>query len=234
MSVRIVSLNIRHGGGKRIAGLADWLVTKNPSAVVLSEWQNNVSGQQIKERLKDRGFQTAATSKPTNGVLMAGTDLVRSEDVTPSDSTAGNLLMIELKQKIKILGCYFPQKRAQEPFFQQCIQLAQKQPDIPLVIVGDLNTGNNDLDIEGSGAPFHCADLFEALTNKAGLVDLWRSRHGDQQEWTWRSPKNGFRIDHVFGNEAFINRFPAFRCEIDHVPRDSRLTDHSAVVLDGD
>jgi hypothetical protein len=34
------------------------------------------------------------------------------------------------------------------------------------------------------------------------------------------------------GNKAFINRFPAFRCAIDHAPRLSGLTDHSAVVLE--
>jgi hypothetical protein len=35
-------------------------------------------------------------------------------------------------------------------------------------------------------------------------------------------------------NKAFINRFPAFRCAIDHAPRLSGLTDHSAVVLEVD
>src|SRR5258708_11116954 len=101
-------------------------------------------------------------------------------------------------------------------------------------MIGDFNTGRNDLDIEGAGARFHCADLFEALSREAGLMDLWRACHGDRQEWTWRSPANGFRIDHAFGNEAFINHWPTFRCEIDHAPRLSGLTDHSAVVLEAD
>ena len=104
---------------------------------------------------------------------------------------------------------------------------------MPLVMIGDFNTGRNDLDIEGTGARFYCAELFEALSTEAGLIDLWRQRH-DRREWTWRSPMNGFRIDHVFGNKAFIARFPAFRCAIDHAPRKSGLSDHSAVVLEAD
>jgi hypothetical protein len=51
MAIRIVSLNIRHGGGKRISDLTDWLVTKAPSAVVLSEWRHNAPGQRIRQRL---------------------------------------------------------------------------------------------------------------------------------------------------------------------------------------
>jgi len=76
MSVRIVSLNIQHGGGKRIDRLSDWLATKSPSVVVLPEWRNNVGGQRIRKRLADSGFQTVATARATskiNSVLLAAT-----------------------------------------------------------------------------------------------------------------------------------------------------------------
>jgi exodeoxyribonuclease III len=222
MTVRIVSLNIRHGGGKRIAGLADWLATKNPSVVVLPEWRNNVWGQQIRERLTDGGLQTSATARATskiNSVLLAAIGLTESQEVTPPGSMVGDLIMINLVQGMQILGCYFPQRLAKAPFFHQCIQVAQKNPDLPLVMIGDFNTGRNDLDVEGTGTRFHCANLFEALNGDAGLIDLWRARHGDRQEWTWRSPANGFRIDHAFGNKALVERFPTFRCTIDHEPR---------------
>jgi exonuclease III len=88
------------------------------------------------------------------------------------------------------------------------------------------------LDIEANGARFHCADQFIGLCDQAGLTDLWRLRHGVRREWTWRSAKNGFRIDHAFGNQAFVNLFPNYRCEIDHEPRLMGLTDHSAVIVD--
>jgi exonuclease III len=237
MPIRVVSLNIRHGGGLRIAGLTDWLITKAPSVVVLPEWRNNIPGRYIRGRLTERGFGTVAATRETtkiNSVLLAATDLTASWEVTPPSSTIGDLLVIELKQGIQILRCYFPQRQAKAPFFRQCILLAQNSPHTPFLMIGDFNTGRNDLDIEGTGARFHCADLFLALTKEAGLTDLWRARHGDRQDWTWRSTVNGFRIDHVFGNRAFIDRFPAFRCDIDDAPRRSGLTDHSAVVLEID
>ena len=78
MGIRIVSLNIQHGGGKRIARLADWLLTKKPSVVVLPEWRNNVSGQQIRERLADNGYRTGAAARAApkvNSIFFAAKDL---------------------------------------------------------------------------------------------------------------------------------------------------------------
>jgi exodeoxyribonuclease III len=236
MGIRILTLNIRHGGGKRIARLADWIASKSPNVVVLPEWRNDAPGQRIREILTDSGFRTIVAARgqsAPNSVLLAAMDLTESWEVTPANSTAGDLILIEIAKRIRILGCYFPQRQAKAPFFQQCIELASKNRDLPFVMIGDFNTGRNDLDIDGAGAPFYCADLFRSL-GELGLIDLWRARHGDRREWTWRSPANGFRIDHAFGNEAFIKRFPAFQCEIDHSPRLAGLTDHSAVVLEAD
>jgi len=235
MGFRIVSLNIRHGGGKRIAQLAHWLMTKSPNVMVLPEWRNDTAGRCALEILKDSGFRTIATSQENpkrNSVLLAAINLTEMQVSTPPHSASGDLILIETAEQVRILGCYFPQGQAKASFFRKCIEVGSQNHDRPLVLIGDFNTGGNDLDIEGTGARFDCADLFTALTREAGLIDLWRARHADRQEWTWRSPVNGFRIDHAFGNETFINRFPAFKCEIDHEPRLSGLTDHSAVVVE--
>ena len=55
-----------------------------------------------------------------------------------------------------------------------------------MLIIGDLNTGRNDLDIEGNGARFHCADQFDAMERHDGLIDLWRSmpENRESREWT--------------------------------------------------
>ena len=129
------------------------------------------------------------------------------------------------------MGCYFPQGKAKSTFFARCAEIATAART-PLLIIGDFNTGRNDLDIEGNGVAFDCADLFVGLSERAGLADLWRSRQGERREWTWRSAKNGFRIDHALANQALIDRFPDYRCEIDHEPRLLGLTDHSAIIVD--
>jgi exonuclease III len=135
---------------------------------------------------------------------------------------------------LRMMAAYFPGAKAKAPFFGVCTAEAESSTSVPFVLLGDLNTGRNDVDKEGNGARFDCADQFKALP----LVDLWRAQHGETaQEWSWYSPQsakrrsNGFRIDHAFANAAFRERFPGTRCFYDHTPRKEKLTDHSALVL---
>jgi exodeoxyribonuclease III len=231
---RIISLNLRHGGGRRIAALSDWLLGKSPSAVIATEWRNNVAGQHLRDRLTLDGFETVLAAPATlqiNTVLLAAKGIVGSQAATPLNSPVGELVSISMEDGVSILGCYFPQRMAKSPFFLRCTEMAARNSHRPFVMIGDFNTGRNDLDIEGNGTPFHCADQFASLHEQAGLIDLWRLRHGERRDWTWRSAKNGFRIDHAFGNQEFLNRYPNFQCEIDHEPRLGRLTDHSALML---
>jgi hypothetical protein len=54
-----------------------------------------------------------------------------------------------------------------------------------------------------------------------------------QYEWTWHSTKgNSFRIDHAFGNGAFVAA-TAPMCSYDHYHRgrETGLADHSAVMV---
>lgn len=232
---RIISLNLRHGGGRRIAPLPDWLLSKSPSAVVATEWRNNVPGQYLRNRLTLSGlksFLAAPAKSQINTVLLAARGTTGSQPATPLNSPVGDLVSISTEEGVTILGCYFPQRMDKIPFFHRCIELAGRNSHRPFVMIGDFNTGRNELDIEGNGVPFYCSDQFANLHEKAGVSDLWRLRHGERRDWTWRSAKNGFRIDHAFGNRASAERFPNFKCEINHEPRLAKLTDHSAIILD--
>ena len=116
-------------------------------------------------------------------------------------------------------ACYFPQKRAKSRFFDVCRDVAKDKGARPLLIVGDLNTGNQMSDRTPSGTKYDCSEDFDRLSQREGLVDLWRKSNGaDTREWTWRSTAgNGFRLDHAFGNEMFVDRFGPSCC-YDHRP----------------
>jgi exodeoxyribonuclease-3 len=221
--MRIVSLNIRHGGGGRVSRLADWIIAQAPFAAVVTEWRDNAPGQQIRSSYSSAGLASFPTGRgpKINTALLAARSFTHSDIITPPDSSIGDMVLMRL-DGLTILGCYFPQRMAKSPFFERCMEIALKETQQPLVVIGDFNTGRNDLDVEGSGTRFDCADQFIGLSAKAGLTDLWRFRRGERREWTWRSAKNGFRIDHAFGNKAFVSRFPNYRCEINHEPRPVR------------
>lgn len=231
----VLSLNIRSGGGGRVGALHDWISTKSPEVVVLSEWRNNRSGEIMRTALLQQGFVVNAAVRPepgANGLLIAARHSFTMRRVTPPSSLKGELALVDLECGVRVLAGYFPQLRAKAPFFEQCLAEAATCSDRPLLLIGDLNTGRNDLDIEGSGAPFACADHFLRLQDQIGLIDLWRAEHGDRRDWTWRSRVNGFRIDHALANPLLVNRYPALRCSLDHQPRVDRLTDHSAIVVE--
>jgi exonuclease III len=121
---------------------------------------------------------------------------------------------------------------AKKPFFEVFLEQASCV-QVPLLIIGDLNTGRNDIDLEPGAAKFSCADQFIELTKSGGMIDLWRQSNGaEAREWTWRSSKNGFRIDHAFGNKALISSAAAINCSYDPSTRLNGITDHSGLIVE--
>ena len=230
-----ISLNIYAGGSDRAPALLKWLAERSPDVIALPEWRNNAPGAVLKAGLEARGFQTATTNGAANGVLLAAKRPFQFRGCTPPEATNGALIVADFGS-LRILAAYFPQRKFKAPFFSLCAAEAEASHSIPFLLLGDLNTGRNDLDKEPNGARFDCVDQFKALP----LVDLWRVEHGDAaRDWSWFSRKsakrrsNGFRIDHAFANAAFRERFPNVRCSYDHSPRGMELTDHSALILRG-
>src|SRR5882757_9731747 len=115
---RIVSLNIRHGGGNRTNKLVDWIARQRPFAAVITEWRDNASGQQIRNGLLSSELRSfsAARDRKINSVLLAARNLTRTEIATPPNSPIGDLTLMGL-DGISIVGCYFPQRIAKSPFF---------------------------------------------------------------------------------------------------------------------
>jgi exodeoxyribonuclease III len=238
--VQAILLNIRHGGGPRAPRLLEWLTARSPYVVAMPEWRDNSAGDVLRRGLEQRGFQvaTATLATKSNGVLFAAHRPFKSRCCAPEAADSGAMIVADFESEWRMLAAYFPQDKLKAPFFESCLSEAESSHGTPFLLLGDLNTGRNRADLEGSGVPFACTDQFEELQTKAGLVDLWRAQHGDAAtEWSWYSPKstkrrsNGFRIDHAFANAAFRKQFPNIRCSYDHTPREMGITDHSALVL---
>jgi len=74
---------------------------------------------------------------------------------------------------------------AKKPFFDVFLEQAANV-QTPLLLIGDLNTGRNDIDLQAGATKFSCADQFVELTSGAVMIDLWRQSNGnDAREWTW-------------------------------------------------
>jgi len=223
--MKLLSLNIRQGGGPRIAAICDYLVAQNCDAIVITEFRNNSSGDQLKVILAQAGFCYYHHNRtaPLQNTVMVATKLP-STPITINLPTNEWSLVGADWEGIQLVGGYFPQRKDKAGVFDSLEAMAHHN----LLAVGDFNTGSNELDAEG--VDFYCADQFEHLANQT-LTDLWRAHNGQQTlEFSWYSHiGNGFRIDHALaGKEA------AARCVTsyyDHSPRNS-LTDHSALIIE--
>ncbi|MGH3570021.1 MAG: hypothetical protein ACRDRH_29220 [Pseudonocardia sp.] len=86
----------------------------------------------------------------------------------------------------------------------------------------------------GQFAPFEYT-FYTALTDRHGLVDLFRHLHPERVEHSWaRRPELGYRYDHAHGSHALLERLTS--CEYVHetrhpLPDGSRLTDHSGLAV---
>jgi exonuclease III len=236
----IVALNIRQGGGRRTSELIKWLRELNADIVVLSEWCNNLNGLAIEVALTSSGYHIhsqgghvrSQDGTASNGVLIAAREQFNAVPFTPPDAQAGVLLRAQWTGGLTVVGAYFPLRApAKKQFFDVCVKCAKQHSDAPFLLIGDLNTGRNQGDLEAGGTPFPRAADFVALC-ESGLIDQWRQQHQTTEpEYTWRSRQKGFRIDHALANKAFEDRYPHLICSYDHSTRESKLSDHSALIL---
>jgi len=105
-----------------------------------------------------------------------------------------------------MLACHFPQKEAEARYFEVCRSVARDCGRQPLLIIGDMNTGNQAADKTQDGEKYACTEDFDGLSRDEGLIDLWRRSNGpDERQWTWRTSQNSFRIDHAFANPLFVD-----------------------------
>jgi exonuclease III len=232
----VLALNIRAGGKKNASDVIRYCGSKQPQIVVLTEWRANSTGDEYMRWADDRGMYHASQTdgQTANGVFVASTTQLTAKSVTPAGGKTGVLMHVGLRS-FDMLACYFPQRLEKAPFFQRCSSMANEYGERPYLIVGDFNTGNQIQDrVEGS-TRYHCAAAFDQLSSRSNLTDLWRRTHGvEAREWTWhsngRTVRNGFRIDHAFGNEAFI-AWGHPECHYDHAPRENGWSDHSAIII---
>jgi exodeoxyribonuclease-3 len=230
---KIVTWNIRHGGGLRAQLAAETLLGFEADLLVITEYRSGTAGTLVKASLDGAGYRLAGPQSPLrmNSLLVAAkTVILDSSRLTDRVSEPHRLWRVELGW-ITICATYFPQGRLKAPYWEAVLAAARSATGIALFI-GDFNTGTNDLDKSPAGTSFACAEYMERV-REVGLVDLWRSRYPDQRDFTWFSAAgNGFRIDHAFAVRELDRRVTGCRILAD--PRTSGVSDHSALLVEVD
>lgn len=226
---KLISWNIQQGGGSRIASISRALLQETPNCIVLSEFKNNSTGQQLRGNLLRSGYaiQFVHTSPSTiNSVLIASKISADSKLHVQSDSNFPHSIIEAIYPAFSVYGVYLPHKKKHKLFPYLIEQLSSAY--LPGIIAGDFNTGINGLDQKGDSFWYsEYLGKIEAL----GYVDAFRQLHGKVEEYSWYSHQgNGYRYDHTYISEQLLPILK--KCYYLHEWREKKLSDHSPMVLE--
>ena len=232
--MKILSWNILHGGGQRIANILAVIEKHSPDIVALQEFRHGKSKPLLLDGLKAMGLENYYAPKTTtardNSLLLASHyDFSRKKfpdnNLTVARGIQANFVFPELN----LVTLHLPHKKKQVPFFLSLQELPEFWLQENSILIGDFNCGIPFEDSETKS--FENTHLFQSLLQQ-GWVDAWRSRHQEQREFTWISTKNhnGFRYDHALVSSRMNTMIKTVY--YDHTVRKEGVSDHSLMIIE--
>lgn len=247
--MRMVSWNIRAGGGRRVEAIAEQVSAWAPDILVCLEARGTAPGRLLAARLAEGGLThqrtTADPASPaTNAVLVASRWPLAPARLRGGPHEPLRWLPVRVAVPPEAggpltLGAmhvpnFVPDRRRKFAYLDAVHALAHGWRGGPALFLGDTNTGRAWWDEE---SPVFDArhDGWMVAMAEAGWPDIFRVHHPEVREFTWYSPNrgNGFRLDQAFVNRALTPRVRA----VSHAwggdgARREALSDHAALLLD--
>lgn len=242
--VRLVSWNIRAGGGKRAEGIVSQILRWQADVVALSEFRGTHASQWIAQALKDSELSHQRTTvdplNPTvNSLLLASRWPLRKITITSSPDNPHRWLHVNVNSPypVAIIAVHIPNRVSglKYPYLNAVIETISQWRGPPAIIIGDTNSGCIKVD-EESSAFNKVEDQWMKAMDALAWKDAFRLLHGNQRDFTWYSPngRNGFRLDQAFLHPLLHNELRSFEYIWggDTSLRRESLSDHAAIVMD--
>lgn len=243
-AMRLVSWNIRAGGGKRAEGIVKQIQQWQPDIVALSEFRGTEASLGIAAALKasDLPFQRITTdpSKPSvNSLLLASRWPLRTVNIKNAPENPRRWLHANIASPVPIavIAVHIPNRSTglKYPFLDAVINTVKHWRGPPAIIMGDTNSGRIDLD-EESPAFNNIEDQWIKTMDLLQWKDAFRLLHNNKRDFTWYSPngRNGFRLDQAFLHPSLHGKLKTFEYIWggDTSLRREHLSDHAAICMD--
>ena len=242
--MRIVSWNIRAGGGHRVARIARQLQDWAPDVVALCEFRATPPSFELARSLASFGLaHQCTTADPTrpgaNGLLIASHWPLRRLRLRAEPDEPGRWLLASLDapRPLMVGAMHVPNRATgrKDMFYAAVIALLDRWRRGPALLVGDTNSGRPGIDEETPVFGRKEEAWLETL-ERLGWLDAFRLLRGQARAYTWYSPNkgNGFRIDQAFVNRELRPHLRDVRYEWGRRARRqmTALSDHAALLLD--
>jgi exonuclease III len=244
--MRVVSWNIRAGGGRRAEALARQLREWNPDVVTLSEFRGTPPSREIAASLARLGLShqrdtCIVDSQARNALLIASRWPLRRLPANHGlhDDERWLRVRVQAPSRFEVFAVHVPNRvtRRKYPFLDAVTDIVASWRGPPGILLGDTNSGRIGID-EESAAFSTREDQWISNLDALGWRDAFRARHPRRREFTWYSPNgnNGFRLDQVFLHPHMMQRLRKVRHEwgSDGSRRRDALSDHAAIIVDVD
>jgi exonuclease III len=244
--MRIVSWNIRAGGGRRGEAIARQLFEWNPDVVALSEFRGTPPSREIAASLARLGLShqrntCVVDSDARNALLIASRWPLRRLPASHGlqDDERWLRVRVQAPYRFEVFAVHVPNRvtRRKYPFLDAVSDVVAAWRGPPGVLLGDTNSGRIGID-EESVAFSSREDQWLSNLDALGWRDAFRARYPLRREFTWYSPNgnNGFRLDQAFLHPHVMQRLSRVRHEWgnDGSKRRDALSDHAAIIVDVD
>lgn len=244
--MRLVSWNIRAGGGRRILEIGRQLQQWQPDIVALAEFRATLPSEQLARFLAEAGLvyqlTTAAKERAAVNALLLASRFPLEQiplPIAPLENSRWLLARIAVSPSFAVGVMHIPNyvSGRKHPFHDAVLAVAHQWLLGPGLLIGDTNSGLPGLDEETKVFGRKEESWFQGLA-ACGWVDIFRRLKGEERVYTWYSPNggNGFRIDQAFVNEHLLQyitdaRYEWGKSEVELNRRDA-LSDHAALIVD--
>lgn len=240
--LRLLALNLQSPGLEKATAQLAWLYPTGCNVLVLTEVKIGDGSAHLIKDLESSGY---TVTRPTPGPEDRYITLVASKGyaarLIPLAFDSSRLTAARLTShlgELDVIGLYSltngmsaESSRDRAAFQQRVIdalrQRIEHEPDVPLLLTGDLNILADEPAPARSLFAEHDFAFYRAF-GELGLTDAYRHTQPQGTDQTWFGPQGGQRLDHAFLTADLVGHLAA--CTVDHDTR-PKVSDHSALTL---
>ncbi|GAA4462477.1 endonuclease/exonuclease/phosphatase family protein [Nibrella saemangeumensis] len=225
--MKLLNWNICHGGAKNLNAISEAIAKHNPDVVVLTEFRNGMSGQQLLKNLKDLGLEhhTKAEALPNDNSVVIASRWIGTDALIEVPAALQKYVTATKIGDVTIIGTFCAREDVGKNFFGFLSALQNGYRPKLTLATGDFYFGP-----KGSNPRNY--NQLQPLWN-AGWKDIWKRDNPDKTLWSYRSSAGGVsRPDHIVATEDLAPRIKRSWYSLNEL--DNKLSDHAPMLAEID